>query len=131
MSLARRPDFAPWQCCPQSTQTVVDNFLAGQVVVSTPFRYLGSMKENKTFTHNEVIALLMSDSPKTQAVRLVLEMLGEATTAQVAKALTADPANTGRRLEALAEDGVAEMVDDCHTVPGKPGRPSRVWALTK
>ena len=82
----------------------------------------------KTYTHAQVINLLMETSPKNIAVLMTLEFLGEATTAQVTEALGADNSNTGRRLEALAEDGLVECVDDCHHTGGR-GRPSRLWRL--
>lgn len=106
----------------------MEKFLGQEVVVSTLRRHNGVM--NKTFTHEEVIALLHTNSPRTEAVRLVLEMLGEATTGSVARALGQDKSNTGRRLEALAEDGIVECVDDCHHEGGR-GRPSRLWRLAE
>ena len=84
------------------------------------------MSKPKTFTYEEVIALLNSPSPRTVAVLLCLRTLGEATTGQVAKSLGWDKSNTGRRLEALAEDGLVELVDDAHH-EGKAGRPARLW----
>lgn len=86
------------------------------------------MSNAKTFTYEEVIALLNTLSPKTEAVRLHMETVLQATTSEVAKALGWDRSNTGRRLEALAEDGIVECVDDTHH-DGKPGRPARLWRL--
>lgn len=86
------------------------------------------MKNTKTFTYAEVVAMLMTASPKCQAIRLYLTAVTEATTGEVANALGMDRSNTGRRLEALAEDGIVECVDEAHH-DGKPGRPTRVWRL--
>ncbi len=106
----------------------VDKFCVHEVVVSTFTRHNVSMSNAKTFTYEEVIALLNTYSPKTQAVRLHMETVLQATTGEVARALGWDRSNTGRRLEALAEDGVLEIVDDCHH-DGRQGRPSRLWRL--
>jgi len=104
----------------------VDNFLAPEVVESTLTPHTDVM--TKTFTYKEVIALLTTFSPKTEAVRLHMETVIQATTGQVAQALGWDKSNTGRRLEALAEDGIVECVDEAHH-DGKPGRPARLWRL--
>lgn len=106
----------------------VDKFLAIGVVVSTLIRHNGGMSNAKTFTYEEVIALLNTFSPKTEAVRLHMETVIQATTGEVARALGWDRSNTGRRLEALAEDGIVECVDDTHH-DGKVGRPARLWRL--
>jgi predicted ArsR family transcriptional regulator len=81
----------------------------------------------KTFTLEEVLALLNSNSPKQEAARLVLQVFGELRTSDVAEFLGWDRSNTGRRLEALVEDGLAEIVDEAHH-DGKQGRPTRLWA---
>lgn len=81
----------------------------------------------KTFTYEEVIGLLNTESPKTEAAFLVVQELGEATTSQIAKALGWDRSNTGRRLEALVEDGRIVLVDEAFHA-GERGRPTRVWA---
>lgn len=81
----------------------------------------------KTFTLEEVLALLNSNSPKQEAARLVLEAFGELRTSDVAEFLGWDRSNTGRRLEALVEDGLAEIVDEAYH-DGKQGRPTRLWA---
>jgi hypothetical protein len=39
-----------------------------------------------------------------------------------------DKANATKRLLSLEEEGRVEVIDDCNTL-GKPGRPSRVWAI--
>lgn len=88
--------------------------------------YSHGMTKPQTFTYEEVIALLTSPSPRTVAVLLCLRTLNEATTGEVAKSLGWDKSNTGRRLEALAEDGLVELVDDSHN-NGKAGRPARLW----
>jgi predicted ArsR family transcriptional regulator len=85
------------------------------------------MKE-QTFTYDQVIALLDSQSPKCEAVFIVLSVLGEASTSQVAKALGWDRSNTGRRLEALAEDGRILLVDEAFHA-GERGRPTRLWSV--
>ena len=77
---------------------------------------------------NKVIELLLSESPRNEAVYLAVAALGVARTGQVAEFLGADRSNTGRRLEALAEDGRIVLVDESDS-NGKPGRPSRVWAI--
>jgi predicted ArsR family transcriptional regulator len=86
------------------------------------------MKQRKVFTHEEVIALLCSPSPKAEAVLLYLTTVKQATTGEIAKALCWDKSNTGRRLEALAEDGFVECVDDSHH-EGNRGRPARLWRV--
>lgn len=86
------------------------------------------MKNTKQFTYGEVIAMLLSNSPKCQAIRLYLAEVTEATTGDIARALGWDKSNAGRRLEALAEDGIVECVDEAYH-DGKPGRPSRLWRL--
>lgn len=86
------------------------------------------MSKPKTFTYEEVIALLSSSSPKAEAVLLYLTTVREATTGDIARALGWDNSNTGRRLEALAEDGFVECVDESHHEGGR-GRPSRLWRV--
>jgi len=86
------------------------------------------MSKPKTFTYEEVIALLCSNSPKAEAVLLYLTAVKQATTGEVAEALGWDKSNTGRRLEALAEDGFVELVDEAHH-EGKRGRPARLWQV--
>lgn len=86
------------------------------------------MKQRKAFTHEEVIALLCSPSPKAEAVFLYLSIVKQATTGDIAEALGWDKSNTGRRLEALAEDGFVELVDEAHH-EGKRGRPARLWQI--
>lgn len=113
---------------PQPVDKSVDKFLADKVVVSTLSRHNQGMSNAKTFTYEEVIALLTTFSPKTEAVRLHMETVIQATTGEVAKALGWDKSNTGRRLEALAEDGIVECIDETHH-EGKPGRPARLWRL--
>lgn len=82
---------------------------------------------HRKFTIDEVIALLNSRSPKCEAALLVVKALGECRTSDVAAILGWDRANTGRRLEDLAEDGLVELVEEAHH-DGKRGRPSRLWA---
>ena len=106
----------------------MDNFLVPNVVIPTLSGHNELM--SNTYTHEEVMALLTANSPKTEAVRLHLRIVVQATTAEVAKALGMDKSNTGRRLEALAEDGFVELVDDCHHEGGR-GRPSRLWRLAE
>jgi predicted ArsR family transcriptional regulator len=86
------------------------------------------MKQRKAFTYEEVIDLLCAPSPKAEAVLLYLTTVHQATTGEIAKALSWDKSNTGRRLEALAEDGLVELVDDSHH-EGKRGRPARLWRI--
>lgn len=87
------------------------------------------MKQRKTFTHEEVIELLSSPSPKAEAVYLYLCTVVEATTGDIARALNWDKSNTGRRLEALAEDGFVECVDEAYKPTGTRGRPARLWRV--
>lgn len=82
----------------------------------------------KTFTQEEVVALLNATSPKCEAALLVLTELVEASTSQIANALGWDRSNTGRRLEALAEDGRIIVVDEAFH-DGERGRPTRIWAV--
>lgn len=65
---------------------------------------------------------------RTEAVYLAVALMGEARTVAVAQLLNMDKANATKRLLSLEEDGRVEVIDDCHTL-GKPGRPSRVWAV--
>jgi predicted ArsR family transcriptional regulator len=77
---------------------------------------------------SKVIELLLSESPRTEAVYLAVAALGMARTAEIADFVGADRSNTGRRLESLAEDGRIVLVDDCDS-EGHLGRPSRLWAI--
>lgn len=81
----------------------------------------------KTWTLDEVIALLNSPQPKRTAALLVVQAFGELRTSDVAKILGWDRSNTGRRLEDLAEEGLVEVVDDAFH-DGNPGRPTRLWS---
>ena len=78
-----------------------------------------------------VINLLLSPSPRCEAILLILEEFGSMRTGEVAAALGLDRSNTGRRLERLAEEGRVILVDDCDYVEGRPGRPSRLWELAE
>jgi predicted ArsR family transcriptional regulator len=73
---------------------------------------------------------LFSNLTRTEAVYLAVAMLGNARTADIAKLLDMDKANATKRLEALADDGRVEIVDEANKKPG-PGRPSRVWAVAE
>lgn len=82
----------------------------------------------KTMNVEKILELLMSPSPKSEAVVIVLaELGGVARTAEIADYLGLDRSNTGRVLEDLAEDGRIVLLDDCDA--SRRGRPSRVWAL--
>lgn len=76
----------------------------------------------------KVIELLLSDSPRNEAIVLAVAVLGTARTAEIAEFLGADRSNVGNRLETLAEDGRIVLVDDCDH-DGRRGRPSRLWAI--
>ena len=67
---------------------------------------------------------------RTEAVYLAVALMGEARTVAVAELLDMDKANATKRLLSLEEEGRVEVIDDCHTL-GKPGRPSRVWAIAE
>jgi predicted ArsR family transcriptional regulator len=67
---------------------------------------------------------------RTEAVYLAVALMGEARTVAVAELLDMDKANATKRLLFLEEEGRVEVIDDCHTL-GKPGRPSRVWAIAE
>lgn len=71
---------------------------------------------------------LLDKLTRTEAVYLAVALMGEARTVAIADLLKMDKANTTKRLLSLEEDGRVEIVDDCHS-GGKPGRPSRVWAV--
>jgi predicted ArsR family transcriptional regulator len=76
-----------------------------------------------------LVEALCEQSKGKDAVLLALSALGgEAKTAEVAEFLGQDRSNTGRRLEALAEQGRVRLTDKAHKT-GKAGRPSRVWEL--
>ena len=82
-------------------------------------------------TINDFTALrdaLLDKLTRTEAVYLAVALMGEARTSAVAELLRMDKANTTKRLLVLEEDGRIEVVDDAHT-GGKPGRPSRLWAV--
>lgn len=81
----------------------------------------------KTWTLDEVLELLLRQSPKKEAALLVLKAFGELRTSDVAKILGWDRSNTGRRLEELVEDGLAEVVDEAFH-DGERGRPTRLWS---
>ena len=81
----------------------------------------------KTYTRSEVVALLNMRSPKHEALFLVLAELGQASTAEIAKALGWDRSNTGRRLETLASEARIVLVDKAYN-DGLHGRPTRLWA---
>lgn len=115
-----------------------------QVVKATYYRYCGSMN-NITMTDNELLVdgkvvatisdygvlrdALLDKLTRTEAVYLAVALMGEARTASVAQLLNMDKANATKRLLALEEDGRVEIVDEAHS-GGKPGRPSRVWAVS-
>lgn len=102
------------------------------------------MKNNITMTDKELmvdgkVVATVSDFPalrdalltkltRTEAVYLAVALMGEARTTSVAQLLRMDKANTMKKLLVLEEDGRVECVDDAHTA-GKPGRPSRLWAV--
>lgn len=65
---------------------------------------------------------------RTEAVYLAVALMGQARTVTIAGLLDMDKANATKRLLSLEEEGRVEVIDDCHTL-GKPGRPSRVWAI--
>ena len=88
------------------------------------YPYHGVMKP---FTLAEVLTLLTSSSPKTEAVRLFLQTVPEATSSEVADYFGWDRSNTLRRLEALEADGVVQV---SHLLQQERGRPTRVWRLT-
>lgn len=104
--------------------------LEENVVKTTLTRHTEYMNNIKTFTYEEVIALLSTPSPKKEALRLHLQTVMEATTGDIARALGWDRSNTGRRLEELVEEGVVECVDETHHEGGQ-GRPSRLWRLAE
>ena len=76
----------------------------------------------------EVIQLLLSESPRNEAAYLALLTLGEARTSEVADFLGQDHANTRRRLDALEAAGRVRVVREGEVAPSGRGRPSRVWA---
>lgn len=82
----------------------------------------------KKFSLDEVIALLNRQSPKMEAALLVLRAFGEASTSDIAGILGWDRSNTARRLEALVEDGLVEIVDEAYHDGKSAGRPTRIWS---
>ena len=74
---------------------------------------------------------LFSKLTRTEAVYLAVSLLGEGRTSEIARLLQMDKANASKRLQVLEEEGRVEIVDDSHTIDGKPGRPSRVWSVTE
>lgn len=77
-----------------------------------------------------LLTALTASLSNAERVFLAVAYLGEARTAEVAKFLNMDRANAGKVLDELAEVGTVELVDDAQS-NGKPGRPSRVWAVAK
>jgi predicted ArsR family transcriptional regulator len=71
---------------------------------------------------------LLDNLTRREAVYLAVALMGEGRTADIAKLLGMDKANTSKRLESLADEGRIAVVDDCHT-DGRRGRPSRLWAV--
>ena len=116
-----------------------------EVVVLTSYRYYGLMN-NITMTGTNLmvdgkVVASISNFPslrdalfdkltRTEAVYLAVALMGEARTVAVAELLDMDKANATKRLLSLEEEGRVEVIDDCHTL-GKPGRPSRVWAIAE
>jgi predicted ArsR family transcriptional regulator len=82
----------------------------------------------KTWTREEVVALLNLPSPKNEAVFLVLAERGQSSTAEIANALGWDRSNTGRRLEALESEGRITLVAEAYN-DGTQGRPTRLWDI--
>jgi len=78
-------------------------------------------------TKHETIELLLSSSPKAEAVYLALTVLGETRTSDIADYLGLDRPNTRKYLERLLSAGRVKIVTDDDRLPG-PGRPSAVWA---
>lgn len=79
-------------------------------------------------TIDDILQLLLAQSPRAEAVFLALGELGRARTNEVADRLGLDRANTGKYLDLLADLGRVAMVDDCDHDGGR-GRPSRVWEV--
>ena len=125
------------------TNHLCSNKSQREVVVFTSYRYYGLMN-NITMTgtnlmvDGKVVASISNFSSlrdalfdkltRTEAVYLAVALMGEARTVAVAELLDMDKANATKRLLSLEEEGRVEVIDDCHTL-GKPGRPSRVWAI--
>ena len=128
---------------PVTTNHLCSDKSQREVVVLTSYRYYGLMN-NITMTgtnlmvDGKVVASISNFSSlrdalfdkltRTEAVYLAVALMGEARTVAVAELLDMDKANATKRLLSLEEEGRVEVIDDCHTL-GKPGRPSRVWAI--
>lgn len=80
-------------------------------------------------THDEIIELLMAQSPRTEAAYLALKAMGEARTGEIAAVLKIDRPNAGKLLEKLESQGRAVVVDTHDVLPSRRGRPSRRWAI--
>jgi len=76
-----------------------------------------------------LLTALAESLPNMESVFLAVAYLGSARTSDIAEFVGLDRANTGKLLDALAEEGSVKVATVDNN--GKPGRPSRVWEVAK